>query len=542
MRPWQGSDANMSAERDCDVLICGLGPVGQLLALLLGQAGVSVLAVDQASEPYELPRAAVVDDEVLRIFQAAGVDRQVLADSQVQEEVSFVRAASGRPLCLLRPVDGSHGHPPLVSIHQPSIERTLTAALADQGTVRPSWGRRLERLDQDADGVEALVRSGEDGSPETVRARWAVGCDGGASWVRRLLGIEFGGSTFRQRWLVVDVLLDRPLARVRHPHFFGDWRRPIVSLPTSPGRHRWEWMLHPGEDAEPFLDPDSLRERIDPWLEGETATVERAVVYTFQARTAARWRQGRALLAGDAAHLMPPFAGQGFSSGARDAANLAWKLEAVLAGAPEGLLDTYEEERRPHVEAMRRLAVTFGGFVQTADRRVALVRDAFLGALDKTAIASWARERIKPLPACGAGAFAERPHRIVFRRGVGAQFPQPVVRAGGDEVLLDEVAGRNWCALSADPNAAEALAAEGLRVLLLGRDLEDSEGAIGEWLTRFGASWVLLRPDRFVFALGGSGAGEVLRALDGLHRNLGRATSELVAGQGKEISQPLVAA
>ena len=531
----------MRVEPDCDVLICGLGPVGQLLALLLGRAGVSVLAIDEASKPFELPRAAVVDDEVLRIFQAAGVDRQILADSQVQEEVSFV-TTSGRPLCLLRPVEGSHGHPPLVSIHQPSIEWTLIAALAEQETARTDWGRRLERLDQDAEGVEALVRSDEDGSTEIVRARWAVGCDGGASWIRQLLGIEFGGSTFAQRWLVVDVLVDRPLAKVRHPHFFGDWRRPIVSLPMSPGRHRWEWMLHPGEDPEPFLDPDSLRQRIDPWLEAETATLERAVVYTFQARTAARWRDGRVLLAGDAAHLMPPFAGQGFSSGARDAANLAWKLEAVLAGAPEGLLDTYEEERRPHVEAMRRLAVALGSFVQTADRRVARLRDAFLGALETTGIASWARARIKPLPAYGAGAFAERPHRIVFRRGVGAQFPQPVVRVDGEKVPLDEVAGRGWSALSADTDAAEALAAGGLRVLLLGRDLEDSEGTISEWLTRFGASWVLLRPDRYVFALGGSEGGEIRGALDALHRNLGRATPELSAGRSEKIPQALVAA
>lgn len=530
----------MAAEPDCDVLICGLGPVGQLLALLLGRAGVSVLAIDEASEPFELPRAAVVDDEVLRIFQAAGVDRQILAESQVQEEVSFV-TGSGRPLCLLRPVEGSQGHPPLVSIHQPSIERTLIAALAEQETVRAAWGRRLERFDQDAAGVEALVRSTEDGSIEAVRARWMVGCDGGPSWVRQLLGIEFGGSTFRQRWLVVDILVDRPLAKVRHPHFFGEWRRPIVSLPMSPGRHRWEWMLHPGEDPEPFLDPGSLRERIDPWLEGETATVERAVVYTFQARTAARWREGRVLLAGDAAHLMPPFAGQGFSSGARDAGNLAWKFEAVLAGAPEGLLDTYEQERRPHVEAMRRLAVTLGSFVQTADRRVARVRDLFLGALETTGIASWARARIKPLPAYGAGAFAERPHRVVFKRGVGAQFPQPVVGIGGDKVLLDEAAGRGWCALSANADAAGALAAGGLRVLLLGRDLEDTEGMIDERLTRFGASWVLLRPDRFVFALGGSGGGDVGCALDALHRDLGRASSGLGSGRGRETSRSLVA-
>jgi 3-(3-hydroxy-phenyl)propionate hydroxylase len=504
---------------DCDVLVCGLGPVGQLLALLLGRAGVSVAAIDRAPEPFDLPRAAVVDDEVLRIFQSAGVDARILADSQVQEEVSFVTAA-GRPLTLLRPVDGSQGHPPLVSIHQPSIERTLIAALAEQESVRAAWSRRLVSFEQDAEGVTATVEPGEGGAPETVRARWLVGCDGGSSWVRQLLGIEFGGSTFRQRWLVVDALVDRPLAKVPNPRFFGDWRRPIVSLPMSPGRHRWEWMLHPGEDPEPFLDPDSIRERIAPWLDGEQADVERAVVYTFHARAAARWREGRVLLAGDAAHLMPPFAGQGFSSGARDAANLAWKLEAVLAGAPEKLLDTYEEERRAHVEAMLRLAVALGGFVQTTDRRVARLRDLLLGALDRTGIARWAEAKVKPLPAYGAGAFAERPARIVFRRGVGVQFPQPTVSVDGRSIPLDRALGSGWRALTLSPDLTAALAADGLRVTLVGHDLLDEAGEIAAWLARFDATWVILRPDRFVFALGSDRAG-IDHALAELHRRVG---------------------
>ncbi len=334
-----------------------------------------------------------------------------------------------------------------------------------------------------------------------MRTRWAVGCDGGGSWVRQLLGIEFGGSTFRQRWLVVDVLVDRPLAKVPHPHFFGEWRRPTVSLPMSPGRHRWEWMLHPGEDPEPFLDPEAVRRRIDRWLDSETATVERAVVYTFHARTAARWREGRV-----------------------------------------ALLDTYELERRPHVEAMQRLAVALGGFVQTADRRVAALRDVLLGTLDRTGIAGWAESRVKPLPAYGAGAFAVRPRRLVFRRGVGAQFPQPRVRVGGEDLPLDDALGSGWRAISVDPAAAEALGAEGLAVFVVGRDLEDHQGVIGEWLARFGASWAVLRPDRFVFALGDAGGAEIRRALDSLHRQLGRATPGLIAGRSGAISQASVAA
>jgi 3-(3-hydroxy-phenyl)propionate hydroxylase len=508
---------------DCDVLVCGLGPVGQLLALLLGRRGVSVIAIDEASEPFDLPRAAVVDDEVLRIFQSAGVLEQILADSQPQSEVSFV-TDRGRPLTLLRPDGSANGHEGLVSIHQPSIERTLVAAAREQKVVELRWGHRLDRFHDDGSTVEATVQSVA-GDTETIRARWLVGCDGGSSWVRRLLGIEFGGSTFRQRWLVVDVRVDRPLAKVGHPHFFGDWRRPIVCLPMSPGRHRWEWMLHPGEDAEPFLDPEAIDERIRPWLRDEKATVERAVVYTFHWRVASRWRESRVLLAGDAAHLMPPFAGQGFSSGARDAANLAWKLQAVLDGAPESLLDSYEAERRPHAHAMGRLAVALGRFVQTTNRRVAVGRDLFLGALAATGIADWAQQRMKPLPAYGAGAFAERPARLVFKRGVGSQFPQPRVlkTSSGDEVLFDELAGSDWTAVAVSEDIAGPFEAEGIRTLVLGADFQDRSGAVTTWLERHAASWALLRPDRFVFALGDAESAAAERALAELRRQLGRA-------------------
>ena len=218
---------------------------------------------------------------------------------------------------------------------------------------------------------------------------------------------------------------------------------------------------------------------------------------------------------------MPPFTGQGFSSGARDAANLSWKLEAVLAGAPESLVDSYERERRDHVEAMRRLAVTLGGFVQTTNRQMAGLRDALLTALDKSGIARWGEEKVKPLPAYGAGAFAESPARNAFKRGVGAQFPQPPVAVDGEEMPLDQALGTGWRALTVEPDAVGALAAEGLPVLLLGRDLLDLEGGIAAWLNRFGATWAVLRPDRFAFALG-STRPEIDHALAELHRQVGR--------------------
>ncbi|MDW5593088.1 bifunctional 3-(3-hydroxy-phenyl)propionate/3-hydroxycinnamic acid hydroxylase [Conexibacter stalactiti] len=470
---------------DCDVLICGLGPVGQLLALLLGDRGVATIAIDRAPAPYTLPRAAVIDDEVLRIMQSVGLDRAVLADAQVQPGASIVTAA-GRPVEVFRSRTGPLGHPPLVSINQPSMERTLLAALAQRPSVEVRRGVALDVLDRRSDRVEAFVRPADGGPSELIRCRWLIGCDGAGSAVRARLQVPFDGRTAPQRWIVVDALVDRPLAKVPHPHFVGSAAQQAVTLPMSPGRHRWEWMLKPGEDAEPRLRPEAIGRAIAPWLDGETVEIERAVVYTFHTRTASRWRVGRVLLAGDAAHVMPPFAGQGFSSGARDAANLAWKLADVLAGAPVALLDSYEAERKPHVAAMQRLATTMGGLVQATDPRIVRARDALLHAIDGTRLQRWAATNVKPLPTYGSGAFARRPARIPNRRTAGTLFPQ--------SDRLDDRLPHGWAAVAVDDLAASLLAEEGLPV--------HDAGADGAWLRDRGLTWALLRPDRFVFGAG----------------------------------------
>jgi 3-(3-hydroxy-phenyl)propionate hydroxylase len=468
-----------------DVLVCGLGPVGQLLGLQLGDRGVRTLAIDCAQEPYALPRAAVIDDEVLRVLQSVGLDQAVLTDAQVQERASIV-TAGGRAVEVFRSQTGKLGHPPLVSINQPTMERTMLVALAGRETVETRWGSTLEVIDRRANRVDVQLRPSDGGRSETVSARYLVGCDGAGSAVRARLQIPFQGKTAPQRWIVLDAIVDRPLRKVPHPHFVGSRDQPIVTLPMSPGRHRWEWMLRPGQDAAPFLAPDAIRQAVDRWLDGERAEIERAVVYTFHTRMAERWRRGRVLLAGDAAHVMPPFAGQGFSSGARDTANLAWKLDAVLRGAQDALLDTYERERRPHVDAMQRTANLMGGLVQATDERRIRVRDAALNAIDGTRVQRMFSENVKPLPTCGAGAFAVRPARLPFRRAVGALFPQ--------SDRLDDQLGGGWAAVTADAAARARFRDEGVP----GADA----GADREWLTARGLTWALLRPDRFVFAVG----------------------------------------
>jgi 3-(3-hydroxy-phenyl)propionate hydroxylase len=473
---------------DYDVAICGLGPVGQLLALLLAERDVRTLAFDRDPEPYALPRAAVIDDEVLRIFQAVGLDEAVLADAQVQPGASIV-TAEDRVVEVFRARTGKLGHPPLVSINQPAMERTMLRALEDRPSVETRRNLTLEVVDRRADHVDIQVRPTGGGRSERITASWLIGCDGAASAVRSRLQIPFVGKTAPQRWIVVDARVDRPLGKVPHPHFVGHAERPVVTLPMSPGRHRWEWMLHPGEDAAPLLRSEAISEAIAEWLDGETVEIERAVVYTFHTRMAARWRRGRVLLAGDAAHVMPPFAGQGFSSGARDAANLAWKLADVLDGAPTSLLDTYEAERRPHVAAMQRTANMMGGFVQATSPRRVTLRDAFLHALDGSRLQRVLAENVKPLPTYGTGFFARRPARLPHRRTVGTLFPQTD--------RLDDRLGSGWAAVAIDAASRGALEARGLLVREPGEE--------AQWLRSRGLTWAILRPDRFVFACGTAG-------------------------------------
>jgi 3-(3-hydroxy-phenyl)propionate hydroxylase len=472
--------------RDADVLIAGLGPVGQLLANLLGSRGVRVLAVDPAARPSGLPRAATADDEVLRILQSAGLDAAVGAHMLPQPRVSFV-GAGGRRMTLLE-TDGPqpNGHPALVAWHQPGVERVLSAGLGRFASVQARWGAGVQALEPLAGGgVRATLDDGE-----RVTASWVVGCDGAGSAVRRLAGIGFEGSSFAQPWLVVDAEVDADAPGLEdHVHFVGDPRRPGVALPMAPGRHRWEWMTSAREDHAALTA--AMTARID-------GRIARATVYEFHARTAGAWRAGRILLAGDAAHVMPPFAGQGLGAGMRDAANLAWKLDAVLRGAPEALLDTYEAERRPDVRAATRVAVAWGGVLQTRRPRLARARDTVLFTLDATPAGGWLRGRARPAPRYRKGAVL-RP----LRSGAGLLFPQPLVTgASGRRVRLDEVLGHGWAVLGTlTPGERAAWERAGARIPVL----QDPDGVIGAWLGRHRADWVALRPDRHVFACGRAG-------------------------------------
>ena len=367
--------------RSYDVVLVGYGPVGALLAALLGPYGLRVLVLEREAAPYALPRAAHLDDEALRVLQAAA---PVLTASRPLDGMDLV-TGDGRLLLRLRKVGARaapYGFPAASLIHQPTVERALRARAEAHPTVEVRLGHACEGAAQDDDGVTVDV-AGPDG-PYRVRAAWLVGCDGASGFVRGVMRSPLVAvRPFEQTWLVVDARLTREVALPDRLLQVCDPARPTTYVPFPDPRRRWEFMLRPGETAEAMVRPEAVRRLLAAHVDPDAVEVERAAVYTFRAVVARYWRNGRMLLAGDAAHQMPPFLGQGLCAGVRDAHNLAWKLALVARGASDAaLLDTYAEERRPHVEAVTRLAVRAGRVIQFGGA-VARLRDHLLPLLQR---------------------------------------------------------------------------------------------------------------------------------------------------------------
>lgn len=467
---------------DCDVLIAGGGPTGVTLAILLAKRGVKVIVAEKEAEIYPLPRAAHIDHEGMRILQEAGAADAVMTTSRRASRYEF-RNARGEILLCFEGSDrlGPGGWPGANMIHQPSVERALRASLAacPEATLHGGW--ELGAFSEDDEGVTAQIATPE--GPRTIRTRWLVGADGARSPVRKAMGIVFDDLDFEEPWLVVDMLVDDPARLPTANLQICDPKRPTTCVLMGEGRHRWEFMILPGETPEQVSDDAFIAKLMKPWNVEGAVRLERKAVYTFRARIAHDWRKGRVCLAGDAAHQTPPFAGQGLCSGLRDAANLAWKLAAVIKeGAPDSLLDTYQPEREPNLRATIAMAIMMGRMVCTTSRWAAFLRDTkmrigrALGKLPTTP---------PDYPPISAGAI------LAGSAGAGSYFPQPV--AGAGTKLDDALGGRAWLIT---------------RDALHGQTLTPFAAKLTGWLDRHAAAAVLVRPDHYVF---GSGDPETLR-------------------------------
>ena len=481
---------------DCDVLVVGLGPVGAALAALLVQQDLSVMAIDKDADVYPQPRAAHFDHEIMRLFQQLGVADEVLRHSRVPPAYEF-RNAGGEVLMRFE-LDGGpspSGWPASFMFHQPGLENALRARVTAAPNADVRLGHRLVGLAQDAEGVTAEVENAA-GELRTIRARYVVGCDGASSAVRGACGIGLDDYQFDEPWLVVDVHVGASAHLPTENLQICDPAGPTTCVLMGPGRHRWEFMLRPDQTANDVLDGGYVRERLRPWGCADDVTIERKAVYRFHGLVAEAWRQGRVLLAGDAAHQTPPFAGQGMCSGLRDAANLAWKLAAILRlGAGEALLDTYQTEREPHTRALIERAIHMGRVVCTADPVQAAARDAALLAERRAG----RQPPLPPPPDLSVGCL------MAGTPGAGQLFPQPWATADGETVRLDDALGPGPWLISRSTPSVGPWEGPMQRIPLDDGRLSPFRADIVAWLDKQGADAVLVRPDRYVFGSGAAG-------------------------------------
>lgn len=534
---------------DIEVLVVGGGPVGLILAGLLGAGGVRTLVVEQHPTTSTEAKAISVDDESLRVLQRARLDHDVYAIIQQGTGTRYF-GADGRLLVHAKGRGQNRlGHPFKSAFAQPDFERVLLEAVRRLPCVEVRLSTELIGMtglsaldDGEGRGGDGTVSSDlrhADGTSTTITSRFVVGCDGGRSAVRRELGIAMVGRSFDDEWLVVDTVADKH--RERYAMHHGDPFRPHVIVPGRDGRCRYEMKLRTGEHGPGGATPEELALRlVGTHRQLSIAEIERCTTYRFHALVAERWRQGRAFVAGDAAHMMPPFAGQGLNSGIRDADNLSWKLAAVLQGrAARSLLDTYEQERRPHAQAMADLSVRLGRVMMTSSRSVAALRDAAVRAAVRVPPLRQylAEARFKPSAVYRRGfvAVPTQAARVgsAGRRGrppgrpgrssaglVGRVLPQPrVLTAGGRVTLLDDVLGPGFAVVGVDcPQEAwrsvraSELSTLGCRQVAVALDdlapadadglrgVADADGHLEQLFAPYRGKLLLVRPDRYVAA------------------------------------------
>lgn len=355
----------------CDVVILGGGPVGSLLSILLSDMGVSNLVIDRDPVPYQLPRAIVMDDEIQRLLHDHGMGPWIEANTSRLEAADFVSPTGERIIGLDIPPVGPQGLPPTVCHYQPDLDAMLRAEAERRGA-QVRWGRTAISLsDSTLDSTDAVTTTLDNG--EVIASRWFVGCDGASSWTRKSLNLSLEDLRFDQEWVVVDIQL-HPDATVELPvgvRQFCDPLRPATFVKGHGRYRRWEFQVQPNEDVALLNSPAGLWSLLAPWVTPAHATLVRSAVYRFHAVVAPVMQLGNVFLAGDSAHQMPPFLGQGLNSGMRDAANLAWKLAFVAREqASTRLLDTYGTERVPHVRSVVAHAADVGRLIdQLAGRQ-----------------------------------------------------------------------------------------------------------------------------------------------------------------------------
>jgi 2-polyprenyl-6-methoxyphenol hydroxylase-like FAD-dependent oxidoreductase len=511
MTTQQEPDPVMSLRQAVDCVVIGGGPVGLLTAVLLGQVGLQVSVVERQPQRYPLPRACTIDHEALRILQAAGLmaDHAGLFEPSQGERGGYeFRNGAGE---LLQAIDWNRaaesGWANTNGFCQPDLEAALEGLAGATPGVRVYRGWTFQALAQDREGVSVQVGPTEQlGEVVQVRSRWLIGADGASSSVRSKLAIDVGDSGFEADWLVVDY---QPLVEEQWSAFvtqYCDPAQPATAVNSGPGRRRFEFMRRADMTVEELGQVSTAWRLMAPWgVTPQTARLERHAVYTFRGQWARTWRRGNVFLAGDAAHLMPPFVGQGLCAGLRDARALTWRLGMVHRGlASPDVLDTYGPERAGHVREIIDEAVAAGRVICELDAGRAAARDAEMKRRSRDPDAA---TREPPHPRLG------EPSLTVPSRGAdGRLAPQGRVRVADRTGLFDDIAGDGWQLISRVGDPVGLLSEQdaswfrhigGVAADVSGEGrVADLDGAYEGWFARHGCEAFLARPDFYVFAAG----------------------------------------
>jgi 3-(3-hydroxy-phenyl)propionate hydroxylase len=493
---------NPAGPAHADVVIVGAGPTGISAAIMLADRGVDVLVLDRWTDVYPRPRAVSLDDEIFRILARMGLAEEFTAISRPALGLRLIDGAGHGVLAEIgRAPSGRHGHPEASMFDQPELERLLRSALRRRPTARLRGDAEVTGIVRHelADGVTVALTDRATGRDETITAGYVLGCDGANSVVRTALGARMEDLGFTQRWLVVDLATGADLDQWEGIHQVCSTGRAATYMRISEHRYRWEFQLTDGESAADYGTVHQLRPLLRPWLRGtpdERLTLLRVTDYTFRARLADRWRDGRVLLLGDAAHLTPPFVGQGMGAGLRDAANLSWKLAGVLRRElPESDLDTYQAERRPHARAMIRQAVSLGRVMTGGGHVGDLVRRTVLPRL---AVPTRTGRFGSRTPALAHSSLVRRPRGTPWSRGpAGSLCPNAEVRG---TTRLDEIAGGRFAVVTDTPvgpaRRRDVERAGAIPIEVMPAD------PLGRWLHAHGTHAALVRPDATVLTCG----------------------------------------
>ena len=464
-----------------DVAIVGYGPTGATLANLLALRGLKVAVLERESDQYHLPRAVHFDDEIMRIFGMVGIAKDLSKKVRVNPGMQFVDTDGALIMDWPRPQEiTSNGWHASYRFHQPDLEKLLRNSLRKCETATVIACAEVVQIQDQGEKVEVHFEGRGPGPTGSLTAKYVVGCDGARSFVRQNIADKMEDLGFNESWLVVDAILKRPMPELGdHSIQHCDSVRPVTYCRSPDNRRRWEIKITPDDDISEIATLSSVWKLLNRWITSEDADLERTAVYTFHSAIAHKWKSGRLLIAGDAAHLTPPFMGQGMCAGIRDAANLAWKLAHCVKGsAPESLLETYQSERSPHVREYIKTAIRLGGLINSLDPRGALdlIRSNGDGQSKMNSISPRLGDGLKS--GCSAAS--------------GLMFPNPVLVTSE---RLDDTVGNNWALVAKQryANTPGTFGSENLTFLGA-----QSDPALMQCLEDLGTNAVLVRPDKYI--------------------------------------------